>query len=185
MINQINESFQKYINVLKDTDMEVTQNNYILKQFNVLNDVIEDIDIEDIDYKDNLNFLIYGMKEILKLLEKENGCQIRDHLQRMGIPFTEEELSLSKIAGMIVGRLSSYRKENKLTQKQMGKQLGMSKNVISKIENGKYIPTIEHLNHIAYALDGTLDIDFNLPIDDPYKELIEEFKKGYENEENK
>lgn len=58
-----------------------------------------------------------------------------------------------------IGQLiKSRRKEKKLTQNNISEKTGLSRNYISDIENGRYMPSAESLYKIATCID----LDLNL-----------------------
>jgi transcriptional regulator with XRE-family HTH domain len=60
-----------------------------------------------------------------------------------------------KILGNII---KSKRKEMKLTQYDLSKKTGLSRNYISDIENGRYMPSTESLSKIAVCIDLDLNV---------------------------
>ena len=52
------------------------------------------------------------------------------------------------------------RRENKFTQRELAKKIGVSHTYISKIENGHYVPSIPVLKRIADGLEKRLTIEF-------------------------
>ncbi len=54
----------------------------------------------------------------------------------------------------------SLRKEKKLSQEDIASLTGIARPNISRIENGKYDPTLEILTKLALALDMRLEIHF-------------------------
>lgn len=57
-------------------------------------------------------------------------------------------LSLSLLSETVV----SKRKQLKITQAQLAKETGMSRSVLSNLENGTYKPSIDQLEAIASVL---------------------------------
>ena len=53
-------------------------------------------------------------------------------------------------------QIKRYRKEMKLSQKELGERLGVSQQHIAQYENGKRIPKIENIQKIANALDADI-----------------------------
>lgn len=63
-----------------------------------------------------------------------------------------------KIVGAVI---KEKRKNKKLKQNELSEQVGLSRNYISDIENGRYLPSVEAL----YKIASCLDIDLNtLPV---------------------
>lgn len=65
--------------------------------------------------------------------------------------------SLKKSLGK---RIQHFRKQCKLTQEQLAENIGIETSSLSNIECGKYYPTAENLEKIAYALDTTPQVIF-------------------------
>ncbi|MEW8997924.1 MAG: helix-turn-helix transcriptional regulator [Thermoanaerobacter sp.] len=53
--------------------------------------------------------------------------------------------------------IKEKRLEKKFTQKHLAKQIGLSRNYLSDIENGRYMPSVETLIKIA----SVLELDLN------------------------
>lgn len=53
-------------------------------------------------------------------------------------------------------RVKSLREQNNLTQKELAKSAGITRNYISSIETGRYSPSLETLQKIANALEVTV-----------------------------
>lgn len=65
---------------------------------------------------------------------------------------------LLKIDGKLIGlRMMTKRKEKGLSQEDLPEKIGFSKNHISNIERGKYIPTTAYIFEICNALGETPD----------------------------
>ncbi|MBO2943610.1 helix-turn-helix transcriptional regulator [Paenibacillus sp. F411] len=60
-----------------------------------------------------------------------------------------------KLIGKII---QSQRKSKKLRQYEVSEKTGLSRNYISDIENGRYMPSVETLSKLA----NFLDLDLNL-----------------------
>ena len=71
------------------------------------------------------------------------------------IEHTKKEVKKSVIEQFIV-----LRKTKHLTQKDISIKTGIARSNISRIESGKFIPTIDILTKLAIALDMDLDIRF-------------------------
>ena len=92
---------------------------------------------------------------------------------------------------MTVGeKIKSIRKQNRISQQELGNMLGVSQAMIAQYENGKRIPKIETLIKIAEALECEVsDIDENITVHrhtvklEPTPEDIERYKKNAEAEE--
>ncbi|GAB3923469.1 helix-turn-helix domain-containing protein [Larkinella terrae] len=60
-----------------------------------------------------------------------------------------------------IGQLiRNTRKNRSLTQKELGRRLGISESAVNKYESGKENPTLQTLSKIADALDMKLSINF-------------------------
>ena len=59
-----------------------------------------------------------------------------------------------KIVGAVI---KEKRKDKKMKQNQLSQEVGLSRNYISDIENGRYLPSVEAL----YKLAQCLEIDLN------------------------
>lgn len=57
----------------------------------------------------------------------------------------------------IADNIRFFRKANNLTQEELSKQLGGSKNLVSNYENGKNVPDIFKMWELADIFDITLD----------------------------
>lgn len=58
--------------------------------------------------------------------------------------------------------IALYRKSIELSQYRLAKKVGISRNSINKIENGKSIPSLETANNIAKALNASIYQIFDL-----------------------
>jgi len=58
---------------------------------------------------------------------------------------------------MVGGRIKRRRKVAGITQEELAEQIGLSKNHLSNIERGRYLPTIETLLMICDALGQSPD----------------------------
>ncbi len=95
---------------------------------------------------------------------------IKNILARMGRSVTDEELNLSRVRATVMAEILIYRKNKKMTQKQLAEKLGVSQMMVSKLENGGFNPTVKLLNRIAYALGGKFSIDFSLEYEEESKD---------------
>lgn len=60
------------------------------------------------------------------------------------------------IKQQVANLIREARKAKGLTQKELGERLGLSKNTVTEYEDGKQNLTIETLNKISNALDGSI-----------------------------
>ncbi|MEW4354516.1 helix-turn-helix transcriptional regulator [Streptococcus pneumoniae] len=56
-----------------------------------------------------------------------------------------------------MNRVTFYRKEQKLSQLELAKAIGVSRQTINMIENDKYNPTLELCINLAHALKTDLN----------------------------
>lgn len=54
--------------------------------------------------------------------------------------------------------IKSKRREKKMTQSLLSEATGLSRNYISDIENGRYMPSTESLSKIAVCIDLDLNV---------------------------
>ncbi|GGE36758.1 helix-turn-helix transcriptional regulator [Streptococcus himalayensis] len=59
-----------------------------------------------------------------------------------------------------MNRVAFYRKELKLSQLELAKSIGVSRQTINMIENNKYNPTLELCINLAHALKTDLNALF-------------------------
>lgn len=69
----------------------------------------------------------------------------------------DEILEYEDILFEISKALIEYRKENKLTQKQLAKVLNVNQVMISKLESGNYNPTFKQIHKISRKLTNSVD----------------------------
>ncbi len=70
----------------------------------------------------------------------------------------DEIIEYEEILFEISKCLKEYRKEKKLTQKQLAKLLGFDQVMISKLESGNYNPTFKLLHKISRKLTNSADL---------------------------
>lgn len=61
----------------------------------------------------------------------------------------------------IIEEVIKARNEKGLTQEQLAQKIGSTQRIISRLENGKYNPSLEFLERLASGLDRRLSIQFN------------------------
>ena len=82
---------------------------------------------------------------------------------------------------MELGRKIYYTREDKnISQQQLAKQLGISKNLLNKWENCEEIPSMKNINKLSEALD----ISVNELVDNDIRNLISEKKINNKNDSN-
>ena len=69
----------------------------------------------------------------------------------------DEILEYEEILFEISNSIKKYRKNNKLTQKQLAKKLEMDQVMISKLESGCYNPTFKQMHKISRKLTNSTD----------------------------
>ena len=74
--------------------------------------------------------------------------------------FTFIEIEKNKLKKQILSEYVALRKEKKLSQEDISNLTGIARPNISRIERGKYDPTLEILTKLASALDMKLEIRF-------------------------
>lgn len=72
-------------------------------------------------------------------------------------------------------RLKAYRKERRMTLKQLSEETGLSVGFLSKIENGFGNPSINNIQKICYALEITVN---DLMLSKTEDELLENVNRG-------
>ena len=70
-----------------------------------------------------------------------------------------------------MNRVKEFRKEKKMSQLELAKSIGVSRQTINMIENNKYNPTLELCINLARALDTDLNALFWEP------QLTDEFRR--------
>jgi transcriptional regulator with XRE-family HTH domain len=70
-------------------------------------------------------------------------------------PLDDENVSNTdkELAKRIGRRISAVRRERGLTSEKLAYEFGISKGYLSRLENGKKLPSLSKLNLIAQALD--------------------------------
>ena len=81
---------------------------------------------------------------------------IKDNHGNLTLIETEKKIIKERILSEYV----SLRKEKKLSQEDIATLTGIARPNISRIENGKYDPTLEILTKLALALGMRLEIHF-------------------------
>lgn len=81
---------------------------------------------------------------------------IKDNHGNLTLIETEKKVIKERILSEYV----SLRKEKKLSQEDIATLTGIARPNISRIENGKYDPTLEILTKLALALGMRLEIHF-------------------------
>lgn len=87
----------------------------------------------------------------------------------------QEILELNEIFYSISKIIIEYRKKHGITQSQLAKTLNVNQTMISKIESGKYNPTVKQIYKISKKLTGHTDI---------FKNILKEILKNLEDLEH-
>lgn len=101
---------------------------------------------------------VYTLAEMEDKYIGEKGTKERDEY--------EYELRMELLGRMI----RATRKEQNLTQEELGKLVGVNKSQISKLENHANSATIETILKVFQALKA--EINFNVKIEDEYIQLV-------------
>jgi putative transcriptional regulator len=59
--------------------------------------------------------------------------------------------------GGINNRLSEFRKQSNLSQEEFAEKVGVRRETILRVENGKYYPSLQVARDIAVALDKSIE----------------------------
>ncbi len=86
----------------------------------------------------------------------------------------EEILELNEIFYSISKMIIEYRRENNITQSKLANMLDVNQTMISKIESGKYNPTVKQIYKISRKLTGKADM---------FKDTLREILRNLEDEE--
>lgn len=86
----------------------------------------------------------------------------------------EEILELNEIFYSISKMIIEYRKEHEITQTELAKMLNVNQTMISKIESGKYNPTVKQIYKISRKLTGYTDM---------FKDTLREILRNLEDAE--
>lgn len=73
---------------------------------------------------------------------------------------TKQEFELSDILVDIACKIINYRLDNNMTQKDLANKLDITQAMVSKLESGKYNPSIEFLFKISKKLDWRFGLTF-------------------------
>ena len=70
----------------------------------------------------------------------------------------QNELKMNELEYKIIEEIIMARTERNLTQKELAELIGTKQSNISRLESGKYNPTIDFLNKIAHAVGKELRV---------------------------
>lgn len=91
----------------------------------------------------------------------------------------DEIIEYEEILFEISKSLKKYRKENKLTQKQLAKLLEFDQVMISKMESGNYNPTFKQLHKISRKLTNSASLLIDV-LENIINDLNRMYKSTYE-----
>jgi DNA-binding XRE family transcriptional regulator len=74
-------------------------------------------------------------------------------------PEFHQEWDRSAFARAVANRVIAYRVEHRLSQAQLGKQLGMAQSAVARLEGGDREPSLATLARLARCLDIEFHID--------------------------
>ena len=88
------------------------------------------------------------------------GSDARQHLRELREQDPELQAEYDRLAPRydLVRQLVSVRKKAKLTQKELGERIGVTKNVITRLESGEHTPRLETAQEIAKALGYRVEV---------------------------
>ncbi|MCD6546244.1 MAG: helix-turn-helix domain-containing protein [Thermotogae bacterium] len=84
--------------------------------------------------------------------KKQSIFELLDNLREQ--PLSETEKLYKEIIAQISGEIMVYRKEHNLTQEQLADILGVSQEMVSRIESGKENLSLKRLVEISLKLGG-------------------------------
>lgn len=119
------------------------------------------------------------MKIDLNKLFDANQIEIKSDVSKIDDVLEYEQLLLS-----ISNTITKYRKDNKLTQKELAKILDINQVMISKLERGNYNPTIKLLHTMSRKLTNSSDLFINM-LKDMITNLYKSKNIGYTIQFNK
>lgn len=119
------------------------------------------------------------MKIDLDKLFDANKIEINEDVSMIDNVLEYEQVLLS-----ISKTIIKYRKDNKLTQKELAKILDINQVMISKLERGNYNPTIKLLHTISRKLTNSSDLFINM-LKDMITSLYKSKNIGYTIQFNK
>ncbi len=88
------------------------------------------------------------------------GTRARDHLRELREHDPELQREYERLGPRfdLVRQLIRARKRAKLTQRELGERVGVSKNVITRMESGEHTPRLETAQEVAKALGYRLEV---------------------------
>jgi DNA-binding XRE family transcriptional regulator len=88
------------------------------------------------------------------------GSSAREHLRELRERDPELQAEYDRLGPRfdLVRQLIRARKAAKLTQRELGERVGVSKNVITRMESGEHTPRLETAQEVASALGYRLEV---------------------------
>lgn len=86
--------------------------------------------------------------------------KLSDRYRKNGITFRKEIFAKDPLYESVGKKIAGIRREQGLSQKELAKKIGISQQVISRIEKGGENVSLRTLTNIARALHRTIEIDF-------------------------
>lgn len=88
------------------------------------------------------------------------GTDARQHLRELRERDPELQAEYERLAPRydLVRQLIHARKKANLTQRELGERVGVSKNVITRLESGEHTPRLETAQEVAKALGYRLEV---------------------------
>lgn len=109
------------------------------------------------DDKQNVKYVLLTIKEykqVLELLEDSQDLQDMEQQQQENVEFFPLELAKALANG--AHPIKAYREHRQLSQTQLAKAVGVSKQYISQLEKGNRTGTLSLLKRIATVLNVEL-----------------------------
>jgi DNA-binding XRE family transcriptional regulator len=88
------------------------------------------------------------------------GTNAREHLRKLREDDPELQREYERLGPRfdLVRQLIQARRRARLTQRELGERVGVSKNVITRMESGEHTPRLETAHDVAQALGYRLDV---------------------------
>ena len=88
------------------------------------------------------------------------GSDARQHLRELREQAPELQAEFDRLAPRyeLVRQLVRARKRAKLTQRELGERIGVTKNVITRLESGEHTPRLETAQDVAKALGYRVEV---------------------------
>ena len=86
--------------------------------------------------------------------------KLADKYRKKGMVFRKEALVREPLCESTGKKVAAIRREQGLSQKELAKKIGISQQLISRVEKGGENISLGTLTNIARALNKTIEIDF-------------------------